>query len=271
VDTLLNEDSLVRALAAAGLSAPVRWDDVTASTNATALALAADGCPAWTLVGAGHQTAGRGRHGRTWVDRPGAALMCSVVLRTTWEPERVGLVSLAAGAAIAEAASEVSGLDVRCKWPNDLLVGADKVGGILGEAAATAGGIDHVVVGFGVNLEVPHGVPGAGAIGLVDAERMLGGSLRRLRALMDGDPAAIVDRWRAVSATLGRPVEATTVSGGIARGTAVDLDATGALLIETPGGEQPVRVAFGEIAHLGTPPAWADEDRCGLRGRGPPR
>jgi BirA family biotin operon repressor/biotin-[acetyl-CoA-carboxylase] ligase len=110
---VLNEDALARALAAAGLSAPVRWDDVTASTNATALALAADGCPTWTLVGAGHQTAGRGRHGRTWVDRPGAALMCSVVLRP-WEPERVGLVSLAAGAAIAEAASEASGLDVRC-------------------------------------------------------------------------------------------------------------------------------------------------------------
>jgi BirA family transcriptional regulator, biotin operon repressor / biotin---[acetyl-CoA-carboxylase] ligase len=250
---VLNEDALARALAAAGLSAPVRWDDVTSSTNATALALAADGCPAWTLIGAGHQTAGRGRHGRTWVDRPGATLMCSVVQRPSWEPDRVGLVSLAAGAAIAEATSEASGLDVRCKWPNDLLVGADKVGGILGEAAASAGGIDHVVVGFGVNLEVPDDVPGAGAIGLVDAELLLGGSLRRLRALMEGDPAAIVERWRAVSATLGRRVQATTVSGGVARGTAVDLDETGALLIETPGGKPPIRVAFGEIEHLETP------------------
>ena len=98
----------------------------------------------------------------------------------------MGLVSLAAGAAMAEAASEASGLDVRCKWPNDLLVGADKVGGILGEAAARSGGIDHVVVGFGVNLEVPDDVPGAGAIGVVDAEMLLGASLRAVPSVDGG-------------------------------------------------------------------------------------
>jgi BirA family biotin operon repressor/biotin-[acetyl-CoA-carboxylase] ligase len=247
---VLNEDALARALTAAGLSAPVRWDDVTGSTNATALALAADGAPAWTLVGAGHQTSGRGRHGRTWVDRPGAALLCSVVLRPSWEPDRVGLVSLAAGAAIAEAASEASGLDVRCKWPNDLVVGAVKVGGILGEAVASTGGIDHVVVGFGMNLEAPDDVRGAGAIGPVDAERMLGGALRRLRTLVEGDPAVIADRWRAVSATLGRRVEATTISGRVASGVARDVDPTGALLVETGAGS--VRVASGEVEHLET-------------------
>jgi BirA family biotin operon repressor/biotin-[acetyl-CoA-carboxylase] ligase len=248
---VLNEDALARALAAAGLSAPVRWDDVTASTNETALALAADGAPSWTLVGAGHQTAGRGRHGRTWVDRAGTALMWSVVLRPSWEPDRLGLVSLAAGVAIAEAASEASGLDVRCKWPNDLLVGTDKVGGILGEAVASAVGIDHMVVGIGVNLEVPEDVSGAGAIGAVDEEMMLGDFLRRVRALMDGDAAAIVEGWRAVSATIGRRVRATTVSGDVAHGIAADIDRTGALLVDTDEGR--VRVAFGEIEHLETP------------------
>ena len=152
---VLNEDALARALAAAGLSAPVRWDDVTGSTNANALALAAEGAPAWTLVGAGHQTAGRGRLGRNWVDRPGAALLCSVVLRPSWETDRLGLAALAAGAAMAEAASEMSGVEVRCKWPNDLLVGGRKVGGILSEAQASVEGIVHVVVGVGVNLEMP--------------------------------------------------------------------------------------------------------------------
>jgi BirA family transcriptional regulator, biotin operon repressor / biotin---[acetyl-CoA-carboxylase] ligase len=245
---VLNLDALARALAAAGLSAPVRWDDVTVSTNENALALAAEGTPSWTLVGAGHQTAGRGRHGRTWVDRPGAALMWSVVLRPSWEPDRVGLVSLAAGAAVAEAASEASGLEVRCKWPNDLLVGTGKVGGILGEATASSGGIDHMVVGIGVNLEVPVDVPGAGAIGHVDEEAMLAGSLRRLRTSIEGDPAAIPDRWRAVSGTLGRRVQATTASGGVAHGIATDVDQTGALLVETDAGR--VRVAFGDIEHL---------------------
>ena len=247
---MLNEDALARALAMADLSAPVRWDDVTASTNATALALAADGAPAWTVVGAGHQTAGRGRHGRTWVDRPGAALLCSVVLRPSWHPDRGGLVSLAAGVAMAEAASEASGAEIRCKWPNDLLAGARKVGGILGEAAASAGGIDHVVVGVGLNLEVPDDVPGAGGIGPVDAVALLGGFLRRLRSLLEEDPDATVDRWRAVSATLGRRIEATTVSGRVASGVATDIDRTGALLVETDAGS--VRVASGEIEHLAT-------------------
>ena len=67
---MLSEDALRRALEAVGLTAPVRWDEVTESTNATALAMAAAGTPEWTLVAAGHQTAGRGRQGRAWVDRP---------------------------------------------------------------------------------------------------------------------------------------------------------------------------------------------------------
>ncbi len=149
---------------------------------------------------------------------------------------------------MAEAASEASDVEVRCKWPNDLLAGAAKVGGVLGETEITEGRIAHVVVGVGVNLEAPGGMPDAGAIGPVPEEELLAGFLRRLRSLVDGVPGAIVDRWRAVSATLGRQVAATTVGGETARGVAVGLDGTGALLVETDAGR--VRVAFGEIEHL---------------------
>jgi BirA family biotin operon repressor/biotin-[acetyl-CoA-carboxylase] ligase len=249
---VLNEDALARALAAAGLSAPVRWDDVTESTNATALELAAEGAPTWTLVGAAHQTMGRGRHGRTWVDRPGAALMCSIVLRPSWEPDRAGLVSLAAGAAMAEAASAASGERIRCKWPNDLLMGTEKVGGILGEASISASGIDHVVVGVGVNLEAPHGIRGAGAIGPVDAEALLTAFLVRFRELLDGPPSGVGHRWRAISDTLGRRVHATTTRGEVIRGIAADIDDDGALLLDGDAGR--VRVAFGEIEHVEMPP-----------------
>jgi BirA family transcriptional regulator, biotin operon repressor / biotin---[acetyl-CoA-carboxylase] ligase len=245
---VLNEDALARALAAAGLSAPVRWDDVTASTNATALAMAVEGTPGWTLVAAGHQTAGRGRHGRAWLDRPAAALLFSIVLRPAWGPDRVGLVSLAAGAAMAEAASGASGLEIRCKWPNDLLAGASKVGGILGESRASFDRIAYVVVGIGVNLEAPEGIPAAGGIGAVPEESLLSTFLRGFRSLIEGPPEVIVDRWRAVSATLGRNVEATTIGGGSLRGVAVDVDGTGALLVRTEAGQ--VRVPFGDVQHL---------------------
>lgn len=236
---MLTEDALRRVQEAVGLTAPVRWDEVTESTNATALAMAAGGTPEWTLVAAGHQTAGRGRQGRAWVDHPGAALMCSLVLRPSLTPDRLGLMSLAAGVAMAEAASDASGDVVRCKWPNDLMVGESKVGGILGEAEITKDRVHHVVVGVGVNLDAPQDVPGAGAIGNVDEEALLTVFLQRFHDLIGGTPEEVLRRWRAVSDTLGRRVEATTVDG------------SGALLIDTekPGGR--VRVAFGEIQHLG--------------------
>jgi len=248
---VLSEDALRRAMGSAGLTAPVRWDEATESTNATALTMAAEGTPEWTLVAAGHQTAGRGRQGRAWLDRSGSALMCSLVLRPALEPDRVGSVSLAAGVAMAEAATEVSGLEIRCKWPNDLMTGESKVGGILGEVEVTAGRIGHVVLGIGVNLDAPEDVEGAGAIGPVDDEALLGGFLQRLRSLLEGSAEEIVRRWRAISATLGRRVEATTVGGETVRGVAADLDETGALLIDTADGR--VRVAFGEIRHLRDP------------------
>jgi BirA family biotin operon repressor/biotin-[acetyl-CoA-carboxylase] ligase len=249
---VLGEEALGRALAAAGLSAPVRWDDVTGSTNATALVLAAEGTPSWTLVAASHQTAGRGRHGRVWHDRPGSALLCSLVLRPDWPPAQVGLVSLAAGAAMAEAISEIAGLEIRCKWPNDLMAGDTKIGGILGEAQVSAEAIAHVVVGIGVNIDVPEGVPGAGAIGNVDEETLLASFLRRCSSMIGASADEIVNRWRAVSQTLGRRVGATTVDGDVARGVAVDIDDTGSLLIDTDAG--PARVAFGEIEHLDVAP-----------------
>lgn len=245
---MLSAEVLRRALTGAGIVAPVRWDEVTESTNGTALALAAEGTPAWTLVGAGHQTAGRGRRGRAWFDRPGSALLFSVVLRPSLEPERIGLLSLAAGAAMAEAASEVSGLEIRCKWPNDLMAGEAKVGGILGEATILDGRVGHVVLGIGVNLADPGDVSGAGSVGEVDEEVLLGGFLTRLRSMVEGPPEDVLGRWRAVSATIGRRLEATTVGGVIEVGVAADLDRTGALLVRTDRGV--VRIAFGEIHHL---------------------
>jgi BirA family transcriptional regulator, biotin operon repressor / biotin---[acetyl-CoA-carboxylase] ligase len=244
---VLNEEMLRRALGAVGADALVRWDDVTTSTNDTALAMAADGAPEWTLVAAGHQTEGRGRRGRAWADRPGHALMCSVVLRPALGPERVGLVAIAGGVAMSEAARAIAVREVRCKWPNDLLVDDAKVGGVLAESEIVGDVVRHVVVGVGVNLDEPEGVPGAGAIGEVDAEALLARYLVSLRELME-EPERIVPRWTAVADTLGRRVEAITVGGDAVRGVAAGVDDTGALLVDTDAGR--VRVASGDVHHL---------------------
>ena len=107
---MLSTAELERALAAAGLHAPVRFEEVTGSTNATAEALAASGSPEWTLVAAGHQTAGRGRLGRTWVDRPGERP--DVLDRASADvaaADVAGLIPLLAGASMAEATASCPG------------------------------------------------------------------------------------------------------------------------------------------------------------------
>jgi BirA family transcriptional regulator, biotin operon repressor / biotin---[acetyl-CoA-carboxylase] ligase len=246
---------LERALAAAGIAAPVRWDEVTGSTNETARELARSGAEEWTLVAAGHQTGGHGRLGRVWQDVPGQALMFSVVLRPGIAPQEAGLLSLLAGAAMAEVASEVSGTTILCKWPNDLLArdGEGKVAGILLESVVQDGAVREVVMGLGINLVPPQGVPGAAGLGAhVDPMTLLTAFLVRFRAGYrpgaDGFPGEVVKRWSAVSATLGRDVEVTRADGTCEQGCATSLDAQGGLVIETATG--PTTVVFGEVAHL---------------------
>jgi BirA family biotin operon repressor/biotin-[acetyl-CoA-carboxylase] ligase len=248
---MLSTTELERALAAAGLDAPVRFDEVTGSTNATALELAEAGTPEWTLVAAAHQSAGRGRQGRTWVDRPGGAMMFSFVLRpAALDPEHSGLISLLVGVAMADAIEQVASVEVRCKWPNDLLLGGAKVGGILVESSVADGVVRYAVVGVGVNLEPPTGVEGAAGLGGIDPAALLSAFLRRFHEGYVALPADVVEQWCAVSATLGREVEAVHVDGPSILGRAVAVDGRGALVIETASG--PVTVTSGEIEHLGS-------------------
>ena len=248
---MLTADDLERALAGAGLSAPVRADEVTGSTNATALAMAEEGAPEWTLVAASHQTEGRGRLGRAWRDRAGRGLICSFVLRPALPAARAGLLTLLAGAALAEAARSL-GADCGCKWPNDLVTTAGKAGGILAESAVDGDRLRHVVVGTGVNLgEPPPGVDGAAALDLQAApllERYLRAFSSRYAPEREGFAAGIVAAARATSATLGAEVEAARAGAAPVRGTAVDLDLDGGLVVETGAGR--VTVAFGEVVQV---------------------
>jgi BirA family transcriptional regulator, biotin operon repressor / biotin---[acetyl-CoA-carboxylase] ligase len=248
---MLSTTELERALAAAGLVAPVHFDEVTGSTNATALEMAEAGAPEWTLIAAAHQSAGRGRQGRTWLDRPGDALMFSFVLRPgALSPEHYGLIPLLAGVAMTEAIERVAHLEVRCKWPNDLMLDGAKVGGILVESSVGEGAALFAVVGVGVNLEPPSHVAGAAGLGDVEPVALLSEFLRRFHRGYAGLPADVVERWSAVSATLGREVEATRVDASRIRGRAIAVDERGALVIETTEGS--VTVASGEVEHLGS-------------------
>ena len=169
--------------------------------------------PIGSIVVADHQTAGRGRHDRTWEAPSGTALLVSFVL------PRNTLLSLAAGVAAAQAC----GPSVRLKWPNDLLVGERKLGGILVEATA-----DRAVCGIGINLTA---APEGAAMLNQPRDRVLG----RLMVAMDewtiATPDRILSRWRELSATLGRRVR-VDVGSKSTEGLAEDLGPNGELIVD---------------------------------------
>jgi BirA family biotin operon repressor/biotin-[acetyl-CoA-carboxylase] ligase len=251
---VLNEDLLRRALRHAGLpDGSVHYAEVLPSTNATALQLASEGAPEWTIVATDRQTEGRGRIGRRWETPPSGGLMFSWVLRPASLPAATSILTLLAGWAMARACGDV-GLapDVRCKWPNDLLLHEKKVGGILAEARITDDRVEHVVLGVGVNMGAVPPVEGAGALPPGDPALLLTSFLAGFGAAY-GDRTGelanrVVVRYRPYCATLGRRVRARTTAGDEVEGVAKDLDENGGLLVEAERGT--VAITFGEVVHL---------------------
>lgn len=223
------------------------------STNALARQRAAEGAVDLAVV-ADVQTGGRGRRDRAWASPAGGAYV-SLVLRPDWPPRRLPLVTLAAAVAVARAVRS-AGVDPRIKWPNDVLVRADgderKLAGVLTESSIDGTGIRWVVVGIGANVATdPAELPATAAsladlVGPVDVTWFV----RRVLEAFDelrADPETIVPAWRSAAVTLGRRVEVETSAGAVA-GTAVDIDETGALVVETEAGRR--RVVAGECERL---------------------
>ncbi len=219
----------------------------TGSTNDRARELAGAGAPHGTLVTADAQTEGRGRQGRTWSAPAGHALLLSLVLRGT-----TPLLPLAAAVAVAD----VCGGAAQIKWPNDVLLDGRKVAGILVEARPQQG---WAVLGIGVNVAVrvddlPPGLRGrAGTLGRPpgDREPVLAELLAALDRALALPADAVLDRWRARDALVGREVR---WAGG--RGVAAGVDAGGRLLVDLPEGARAALDA-GEV-HLGGAPGEPD-------------
>ncbi len=218
------------------------------STNDVARALAQAGAPAGTVVLADHQTRGRGQHGRTWHAPAGQAVLLSAVLRPPLPAGEAaaGTVSLRVGLAAAGAIEPFASVPVGLKWPNDLVAAGAKLGGILVEGAMT-GGSFHAVGGVGVNvLQRPEDFP-ADLDGAAVSVAMLGGAAVSRADLAGALATALAGLAVAPAAPLS-PAElrefarrdilrhqAITIDGAPA-GTAVGLDADGALRVERPDG-----------------------------------
>ena len=228
----------------------------TGSTNADAVALARDGAPEGVVLVADHQTAGRGRLGRSWEAPPGASLLTTVLLRP--RAADADLVLPAVATAMAAAVATCTDVDARIKWPNDLTVpnadGTDrKLAGVLAEAVWSGEDV-AVCAGIGVNCNWPADVPDELRETMVALNHLVGSDVDRdalLRAFLDElarryrelDRPALLDEWRSRSATLGRAVR-IDVGGEVVEGVADDITDAWHLRV----GDR--TFAVGDVIHL---------------------
>ena len=234
----------------------------TASTGSTNddLAVAArrgDRTPA--VLVADHQTAGRGRLGRRWVDAAGpssseASLLVSFRLPAAIAEasDRAAAVSAAALTAAARAL-DGSTAEVRAKWPNDLLLEgpgvAGKLAGVLSEIVD--GEQPVVVVGLGLNVAAAPPEPGAVSLAQAGAVASRDEVLASLLEALGGylaDPARARSQLRAASATIGRNVRVELADGTSVEGVAREIDGAGRLLVSS--GHQDLRIDAGDVIHL---------------------
>ena len=149
---MYNLAELEASLAGTVFAGKLHFIPVTDSTNSDALGASRIGAPLGSVYFADEQRAGRGRGDHTWDSAAGAGLYASVLLRTPIPAARLPLLPLAAGLAAAEAIRAVTGLIIDQRWPNDLLIGPRKVGGILVESKISGGAAEFAVVGIGINV-----------------------------------------------------------------------------------------------------------------------
>lgn len=126
----------------------------TDSTNLRIRELGDAGAPHGTLAVADMQTAGRGRRGRTWESPPGSSIYMSILLRPDIIPGAAPMLTLVMACSVAEGISDCENVDVRIKWPNDVIAGGKKLVGILTEMSTQIDYINHVTIGVGINVNM---------------------------------------------------------------------------------------------------------------------
>ena len=234
--------------------------DETGSTNADLIARAAAGDDiAGSVLLAEHQTAGRGRGGRTWSGVPRALITMSVGISADGVPEDSwGWLPLLSGIAVVDAIAATTNVKAGLKWPNDVIADGGKLAGILAEVASRQ---PIVVVGIGLNVTLQPdeiGEPGATSLSALGATVDRSELVRHLLVQLalrvggwrdsGGEGAALIDGYRARSVTIGSRVRALLPGGREVVGTAVSIDRHGRLSIDT--GADAATIAAGDIVHL---------------------
>jgi len=246
--------SRIAALSTAGVAVEVVAQ--TGSTNADLLGRAASLSEPVLLV-AEHQTAGRGRAGRSWLSSSENSLTFSLAWKFDGGPQALLGLPLAVGVMLGDALDKL-GVQVRLKWPNDVLKDGDKLAGILIETQSALGGGVWAVVGIGLNLIMPDeveaqlGRSAAGAPWLARMERdelmaaLLDALAAGLRQFASHGFGAFCARWNLRHAWQGETVVILDNGAVLHEGRAAGVDETGRLLLDTAEGR--VTVMAGDVS-----------------------
>jgi len=256
----LSEAALNRALVRPGsLWSGITVVESTGSTNADLAEAARGGAAEGAVLVAEEQLAGRGRLGRTWTAPARAGLTFSILLRPEVRVAAHGWLPLLFGVAAASAVRRLAEVDVRLKWPNDLLVGERKLAGVLAERSETA-----VVIGMGLNVslrqeELPVETATSLAVeeaACLDRDPLLRAVLREIDTHYrewtatggDADACGLRAAYLGASATVGREVRVELPGEGLLTGRAAGIDAAGHLQV-TAGGRTRT-LSAGDVVHV---------------------
>ena len=260
----LNEEAIAAALRGR-FGRPLRYFEEIGSTNTEALSWAEADAPEGALVVANHQTAGRGRWGRTWLSAPGSLLQFSLILRPDLPAQNLGLVTTALGVACADVIEVLAGVPTGIKWPNDVVVRGRKLAGILVESNLRGDRLATAVAGVGINVgwtreEVPEEIAARATSIAIESDArpparadLLGAILASFEAVyelaLDPDRSGrVIDRATDRSEVLGRNVTVSLPDGSTLEGHALRLLDDGALELDVDGDLRPLHVA--EITQL---------------------
>ncbi|MBD0305328.1 MAG: biotin--[acetyl-CoA-carboxylase] ligase [Nitrospiraceae bacterium] len=246
--------------------------DEVPSTNTVAADLAQNGAPHGTLVVSEAQSAGRGRMGRLWHSPHGKNLYCSLILRTwppsdTW-PMWLSWIPLISAVATARTVQVTAGLRPFVKWPNDIVIGSRKVGGILCESTGGAGASPGVIIiGIGLNVNVrldslPKDILDLGTSMAIEAGRpfdravvlstLLSELEIRYEAMVSGGLDDVADEYRMRCSTIGKRIRVTLAGEAPIEGIAESIAANGALRVLPDGSPVgfPIEVQAGDVVHV---------------------
>jgi BirA family biotin operon repressor/biotin-[acetyl-CoA-carboxylase] ligase len=217
------------------------------STNDTAYRLAKNGAKEGTVVLSETQSKGRGQRGRKWISPKGKGIWMSIILKPNIMPREIAKIYIIVSLALAETITKITGLQVRIKWPNDILIRDKKAGGILIESCTKKGHIEFIISGIGMNVNADmDNFPGYIKERATSIKEELRKEISRAELVREilrkidsfylrFRDAPITFKWAGLSVTAGRPVK-LKIQNGILRELSPDCKLENCLAVSLNGG-----------------------------------